>query len=54
MKDKVIFLPSDKRQIFPQIDTIILAVCVARHAQITQNNKITIFHNALTISLKRS
>ena len=39
---------------FHQIDIIILGVCVTRHAQITQNNKITILHNVFTISQKRS
>ena len=27
MKDKVVFLPVDRRQRFPQTDTIILSVC---------------------------
>ena len=30
---------AEKHQRFLQIDTIILYACVARHAQITQNNK---------------
>ena len=40
MTDQVYFLPADKHQRFLRIDTIIL--CVARHAQITQNNKFAI------------
>ena len=36
------FLPADKHQKFLQIDAIILGVCVARHAQITQNSKFAI------------
>ena len=35
---KLIFLPADKRQRFPQIYTIILSAC----AQMTQNNKFAI------------
>ena len=35
-------MPADKRQRFLAIDTIILGVCVARHAQFTQNNKFAI------------
>ena len=42
MKDEVDLLPTDKRQRFLQIATIIVGVC-ARHAQITQNNKFAIF-----------
>ena len=42
VKDEVGFLPADKNQSFLQIDTIILGVCVARHAQVTQNNKFSI------------
>ena len=33
---------AEKHQRFLQIDTIILCACVARHAQITQNNKFSI------------
>ena len=40
VKDEVDFLPADKHQRFLQIDTIILGV--ARHAQITENNKFAI------------
>ena len=39
---KVDFLPADKRQRCPQIDSIIFGMCVTRHVQITQNNKFTI------------
>ena len=53
MKDEVNFLTADKRQMFPQIDTINTINCVTRHAQIIQNNKITILHNVFTISQKR-
>ena len=42
MKVEVDFLPADKHQRFLQIDTIVLGVCVARHAQITLNNKFAI------------
>ena len=42
VKNELDFLPADERQRFLQIDTIILGVCVARHAQITQNNKFAI------------
>ena len=35
MKDEVDFLPADKCWSFFQIDTTIILVCVARHAQIT-------------------
>ena len=41
-KNEVDFLLVDKHQRFLQIDTLILGVCVARHAQITQNNKFVI------------
>ena len=41
VKNEVGFLPADKHKKFPQIVTII-SVCVARHAQITQNNKFAI------------
>ena len=39
MKDEVDFLLSDKHQRFLQINTM---VCVARHAQITENIKFAI------------
>ena len=41
LKNEVDFLPSDKHQTFLQINTLIPSfyVCVARHAQITQNSK---------------
>ena len=35
-------MPTDNRQRFLQIAVIILGVCVARHAQITQSNKFAI------------
>ena len=35
------FLPADKHESFLQDNSIIL-VCVVRHAQITQNNKLAI------------
>ena len=41
MKAVVHFLPADKQR-FLQIDIIIVRVCVARHAQITQSNKFAI------------
>ena len=41
-KDKFDLLPTDNRQRFLQIAVIILGVCVARHAQITQSNKFAI------------
>ena len=42
VKDEVDFLHADKHQRFLQIHTIILGVCVARHAQITKINKFAI------------
>ena len=42
MKDELDLWPTDKRQRFLQIAVIILGVCVARHAQITQNNNFPI------------
>ena len=42
MKDEVDFLPAEKCWTFFQIDTIILGVCMARHVQITWNNKFAI------------
>ena len=42
MKDELDILPTDKHQRFLQIVIIILGVCVARRAQITQNNKFAI------------
>ena len=43
MNDEVDFLPVDKHEMFLQIYTIVLFyVCVARHAQITQNKKFAI------------
>ena len=41
-KDEFDLLPTDNRQRFLQIAVIILGVCVARHAQITQSNKFAI------------
>ena len=41
MKDEVIFLPEDKRQVFPQTDTIVLGAC-GQTCLITQNNKFAI------------
>ena len=41
-KDEFDLLPTDNRQSFLQIAVIILGVCVARHAQITQSNKFAI------------
>ena len=47
LKDEVDFLPTDKHR-FLQIDTIVLGVCVAGHAQITQNSKFDISLQFLT------
>ena len=41
-KNEVHFLLPDKHQRFLQIETIILDVCVARHAQVTQWSKFDI------------
>ena len=38
LRDEVDFLPVEKRQRVLQIDTIILGVYVASHAQTTQSN----------------
>ena len=42
LRDEVDFLPVEKRQRVLQIDTIILGVYVASHAQITQSNNFAI------------
>ena len=51
MKDEVGFLPSDKHQRFLQIGAIILGVCVARYAQITQNIKFAVSLQCLNIEV---
>ena len=41
MENETDFLPTDKIESFPQVDSI-FCVCIARHAQSSQNSKFAI------------